>query len=70
MSEAIILSNIVSVHDDRGFPLFADELIYSLTIVMHSWEVRQSQMPSQAITKKSWSLLIFTTLTSGTQVII
>ena len=50
-SYATILSNIDSMQG-LIFPIFVEEK-YSLTIVTHSYEVRQSQIPSHAITRKS-----------------
>ena len=52
-SVAIILSNMLSRLDESGLGLFSSLLLYSLISVIHSYDVRQSQIPSQAITRKS-----------------
>lgn len=70
-SEAIILSNIYSKHKLR-WPVYEEETVMknSLTNVTHSWEVRQSHIPSQAIIRKSFSGDNYYIYISGTHDII
>jgi hypothetical protein len=65
-SLAIILSNISSITEDN----FSFFYINSFTNSTASYEVRQSQIPSQAKIKNGVSVAIFSFLTSGIAVII
>lgn len=68
-SDAIILSNIYS-RQTLKFPLAWELCKNSLHIVTASCEVRQSQIPSQAMIKNSFDFIYFSTFISGTHVII
>jgi hypothetical protein len=68
-SLAMMLSNMISMHL-LTFPSDGMSFKIAFTFVTHSWDVKQSQIPSHAITMNWLSFDYLNTLISGTHVTI